>query len=458
MIQNLLQKQRLFFSSNKTKDYEFRRRQLELLKKIIIDNEEKIMEATRKDLNRPEAETYIAETIFLIKEINHTIKKLKSWMKPKCVSTIFPLLPGCSRIVSEPFGVSLIIAPWNYPVQLAISPAIAAIAAGNCVIIKPSEMTPASSKLIAEMISKNFPEEFFAVVEGGVEETTALLNEKFDFIFYTGSTAVGRIVMQAAAKNLTPVVLELGGKSPCVIDETANLKVAAQRIVWGKYVNCGQTCVAPDYILVHQSIRDPFIEAMRETLNECYGKQPTENKDYAAIVNSRHYDRIKNLMKDEKFLTGGECNEAQRKIAPTLIDLKSDDSPLMKDEIFGPLLPVKSYNHISEALDFINKRPKPLALYVFSKDKRTQQAFLSGTSSGGLVFNDVMVHLGVTDLPFGGVGDSGIGSYHGKHGFDAFSHHKSVLRRPFWGENKLRYPPYKKTFPIVRKLYNFLYR
>ncbi len=457
-IQDILAKQRHFFSTHQTLDYNFRKQQLKKLKEILLQNETRIMEAARKDLNRPEAETYISETIFLIKDINHTLKKLKCWMKPKRVGTLLALLPGCSHIFSEPFGVNLIIAPWNYPVQLALSPMIASMAAGNCSLVKPSELAPASSKLMAELINQNFPQEYIHVIEGGVEETQELLSQKFDLIFYTGSTAVGRIVMQAAAKNLTPVILELGGKSPCVIDQTADLKVAAQRIVWGKFVNAGQTCVAPDYLFVHQSIKEPLLQAIKKTLQNNYGDSAINNNDYAAIINERHFNRLTKLMEGEDIISGGKSDTAKRKIEPTLIDLKNDSSAIMKDEIFGPLLPIKTYSDLSEVLDYINSHPKPLALYLFSKDSTTQNIFLKNTSSGGLVFNDIMVHLAVAELPFGGVGESGIGSYHGQHGFAAFSHHKSVLKRPFWGENNLRYPPYKKTFPILKKIYNFLYR
>ncbi|MBX7148890.1 aldehyde dehydrogenase family protein [bacterium] len=457
-IVSLIQSQRDFFRTGKSKEYAFRVEQLKKLKELVEKHELDFEAALKSDLGRCPAEAYLGETIIISKEIKHTLKCLKGWMKPQKVSTDFPLLPGTSKIHPEPYGVALIIAPWNYPLQLALGPAVASIAAGNCNIIKPSELAPATSALLARLVNNNFPSEFLAVVEGGVPETTELLNEKFDTIFYTGSSQVGRIVMAAAAKHLTPVTLELGGKSPCIVDEEIHLDFALNRIVWGKFLNAGQTCVAPDYLLINEKIKDKFIDALRKKIESFYGKDVKASPDFARIINKRHFDRILKLLDGEKVVIGGKSDVNNLFIEPTIVELKNAETPLMQEEIFGPVLPFTTYKNLDEAINFINDRSKPLALYLFTTNKSVQEKVIKETSAGGMAINDTVVHLAISELPFGGVGDSGMGSYHGKPGFDAFSHFKSILARPFWGENAMRYPPYAKNFGLVRKLYNFLYR
>jgi acyl-CoA reductase-like NAD-dependent aldehyde dehydrogenase len=363
-------------------------------------------------------------------------------MKPRRVSAPVAVQPAKARIVPEPLGVVLIIAPWNYPFQLSIGPLIGAIAAGNCAILKPSEVASATSRVLAELVPKYLDRDCIAVVEGGVPETTALLAQELDHIFYTGNGAVGRIVMEAAAKHLTPVTLELGGKSPCIVDRDVDLTTAARRITWGKFFNAGQTCVAPDYLLVHESIKKPLLDKIASMIREFFGDDPQKSADFGRIINARHHKRLTALLDSGTAFVGAKTDADDRYIAPTVLTDVSPDSPAMADEIFGPILPVISVSSLDEAIEFVNERPKPLALYVFSNDRDRTRRVVERTSSGGACVNDVLTHLLPHELPFGGVGPSGMGAYHGKASFDTFTHMKSVLEKPFYMDPPLRYPPY----------------
>ena len=350
--------------------------------------------------------------------------------------------PSNGRIYPEPYGVTLIMSPWNYPFMLTITPVIAAISAGNCAVVKPSAYSPVTSSLIAAMVAELFDAGHITVVEGGREENRALLDECYDLIFFTGSTSVGKTVMQAAAQHLTPVILELGGKSPCIVDETANLKIAAKRIVWGKFVNAGQTCVAPDYILVHESVKQKLIDEMKIAIRAMYSEKPCENPDFPKIINEKHFHRLLGLIIGEEIVMGGKSNIATLQIEPTLLDNVGWNAPVMSEEIFGPVMPILTFSNLEQVVKMVNDRPKPLSAYLFTSSKKTERYFLRNLSFGGGCINDTIVHLSVARLPFGGVGASGMGSYHGKAGFDAFTHYRSVLHKSKYIDIPLRYPPY----------------
>jgi len=450
-VQEILQQQRQFFSTGTTKDIAFRLTQLKNLKQAVLDNRDEIIDALKADLKKPQFESYLTE-IRVIKEIDYAIKNLKNWSKPKKVSVTLDQLPGSAFIYPEPLGVVLIIAPWNYPFQLTISPLVGAIAAGNCAILKPSEISPHTSSIITKICQKTFAPAYISVVEGGVETSQQLLQQKFDHIFFTGSTAIGKIVMEAAAKNLTPVTLELGGKSPCIIDTDINIEYTARRIVWGKFLNAGQTCIAPDYLLVNQTIKKPLLNNIKKCLQEFYGNDPETSPDFARIINQKQFNRLVELLKNGEIIVGGKTNPETCYIAPTLIDKVSLDAPIMQEEIFGPILPIIEYSHLEEAISFVNNQPKPLALYFFSKNQEYQQQILQKTSSGGVCINDTIMQIAVSELPFGGVGNSGIGSYHGKTSFDTFSHQKSVLKKSFLLDIKVRYAPYLGKLDLVKRL------
>lgn len=450
-VSDIIRQQRQFFAAGKTKDLAFRIEQLKRLKQAVLDNKTAIMDALKADLNKPTFEAYATE-IGVIREIDYALKNIKSWVKPKKVSTSIDLFPSSAQIYPEPLGVVLIIGPWNYPFQLMISPLVGAISAGNCATIKPSEMAANTSRVVREIIEKTFEPAYIAVVEGGVETSQQLLAEKFDHIFFTGGTKIGQIVMQAAAKNLTPVTLELGGKTPCIVDTEVNLEHTAKRIVWGKFINTGQTCIAPDYLLVDRSIKKDLLAGIENCIKEFYGEDPAKSPDYGRIINPKQFDRLAGLLKDGEIITGGKTNREDRYIAPTVIDQVSWDAPIMEDEIFGPILPVLEYTDLTDAIAKINDRPKPLALYLFSKNKEKQQRVLQETSSGGVCINDTVMQVGVSELPFGGVGNSGIGSYHGKASFDTFSHQKSVLKRSFLLDLDWRYAPYQGKLDLLKKI------
>ncbi|UKO99453.1 aldehyde dehydrogenase [Nostoc sp. UHCC 0870] len=448
-IPEILRKQKDFFQTGQTKNVTFRLEQLKKLKDLVINHEKSIIQALKADLHKPEFETYATE-IGVIKEINYAIKHLKTWAKPKKAAVPTDFFNYSAQIYPEPLGIILIISPWNYPFQLMISPLVGAIAAGNCTIIKPSELAPHTSNLLAEIISNAFPQEYITVVEGGVETSQQLLQEKFNHIFFTGGTSVGRIVMEAAAKHLTPVTLELGGKSPCIVDTDINIEHTARRIIWGKFINAGQTCIAPDYLLVNQKIKQDLITALQKTIKEFYGDEPASSPDYARIISPRHFARLAEFLKNGEIISGGDSNPEELYISPTLIDHVSLTDPVMQEEIFGPILPVLEYTDITEAIALINSQPKPLALYLFSQNKKLQAQILQETSSGGVCINDTVMQVGVSSLPFGGVGDSGIGSYHGKASFDTFSHYKSVLKNSFWLDLNWRYAPYKGKLSLLK--------
>ncbi|WP_413164922.1 aldehyde dehydrogenase [Capilliphycus salinus ALCB114379] len=449
-VEKLIQQQREFFATGQTKNVNFRREQLQRLKQAIIDHQGDIIAGVKADLNRPEFEAYFE--IASVSEVNYAIKHLKSWTKPKKVRTSLDQFPATAQICPEPLGVVLIIGPWNYPFQLMISPLVGAIAAGNCAILKPSEIAANTSKVVANIIQKTFDPAYVAAVEGGVETSQALLAQKFDHIFFTGGTKIGKIVMEAAAKNLTPVTLELGGKSPCIVDSDVQLDYAAKRIAWGKFINAGQTCIAPDYVLVNREVKASLLEKIKENIQEFYGENPEKSPDYCRIISQGHFNRLAGFLQNGKVIVGGQTNPEDKYIAPTVLDGVSWDDPVMQDEIFGPILPVLEYNNLGEAISQINARPKPLALYFFSKDKAKQQQVLQNTSSGGVCFNDTVMQFSGTYLPFGGVGESGMGSYHGKASFDRFSHYKSVLKNTFWIDLKLRYAPYKGKVYLIKKI------
>jgi aldehyde dehydrogenase (NAD+) len=443
--------QRAFFATGKTKNYDFRIAQLNKLLEIIQANDKLILDAVYADLRKPTIEAYGSEVLITLSEIKYALKHLKTWMKPQKVSTPINLFPSSSYIYTEPLGVALIIAPWNYPFALTIQPLIGAIAAGNCAILKPSEHTPNTSSAIAKIINTNFDPNFITAIEGDIETNQALLTEKFDHIFFTGGTAIGKIVMEAAAKHLTPVTLELGGKSPCIVDVDCNLETTAKRIVWGKFYNAGQTCVAPDYLLVQTSIKSALIEKLLKYVKIFFGENPQQSSDLARIVNDRQFERLVGLLNEGKILIGGQSDKCDRFISPTIIDKVSHNSKIMSEEIFGPILPILDYDKISDAIAIVNSHPKPLALYLFSNNKQNQEQILQEVSFGGGCFNDTIMHLGNPELPFGGVGNSGMGSYHGKASFDTFSHRKSVLKNSFRFDLKWRYPPYKLTLETLKK-------
>ncbi|MEK3823857.1 aldehyde dehydrogenase [Paenibacillus sp. FSL K6-1558] len=425
----LVTTQRTFFNTGQTKQVEYRIQALQNLREGIEKYQQRILDALRADLNKSEAEGYGSEIRIVLGELDYTLEHLREWATPRNVPTSPAMPDAASTIYPEPYGVALIIAPWNYPFQLAFGPLIGAIAAGNCAVIKPSELTPATSRLINDLIQDIYPEEYIAVMEGEVETSTALLNEKFDYIFFTGSTGVGRIVMKAAAEHLTPVTLELGGKSPAIVHRDADLKLAAQRLVRGKFLNAGQTCVAPDYLVVDEQVHDQFIEEIRAEVRDKFGDDVMQNKDFPHIVNTRNFDRLTAFLTNGKTLMGGRSNRDQLMIEPTILGDIDWDSPVMKEEIFGPILPIFTYRDLNPMLDEIARRPKPLALYLFTENEALQEQVLNQVSFGGGCINETLSHMTSHYLPFGGVGESGMGSYHGQQSFEVFSHHKSILKR-----------------------------
>lgn len=449
---SLLLQQRQYFNSGATRPLAFRLEQLKKLKALIRDYEPQILQALRQDLHKPNFEGYLAEILASTREIDYALRHLAQWTKPRPVPISLETFPAQARIYADPLGVVLIISPWNYPFGLALSPLVGALAAGNCAMIKPSELSPATSAVIADLLSRHFPPALIQVVEGDASVSQALLRERFDHIFFTGGTRIGQIVMEAAAKHLTPVTLELGGKTPCIVDSEVDLTETAKRIAWGKFLNAGQTCVAPDYLLVQEAVQQPLIQALQQVIEDFYGSNPAESPDYGRIVNPRQFERLVKLLDSGEIIYGGVFDPASRYLAPTLLTNVSADAPVMAEEIFGPILPILTYQTLESAITFVHERPKPLALYLFSKNPQKQAQVLAATSSGGVCINDTIMHLGVTDLPFGGVGPSGMGRYHGKASFDTFSHFKSVLKRSFWLESGLRYPPYAEKLAWVKRL------
>jgi len=443
-FQKIVNYQSEFFNSNKTKDIDFRKQSLKKLLNLLKDNEDKLYQAIYKDFKKSEFETYETELALIYHEIKLAIKKLPNWSRRKTVGTDMANLPGRSFLMPEPLGNTLVIGAWNYPYQLSILPAVASIAAGNTVIIKPSELAVNTSKVMAEIINNAFDKEYFHVIEGGIPETTELLKQKFDKIFYTGSSMVGKIVMKAAAENLCPVVLELGGKSPAIVLDDANIKMAAKRIVYGKFLNGGQTCVAPDYILTHKSIKQKLVNEIINQVNVIHGDKPIESEAFVRIITPRHFDRLVKLIDDKKVVMGGDSIKEELYIAPTLLDNVDWDDAVMQEEIFGPILPIIEFENLDEAIKKVKERSKPLALYLFTTCSRMREKVFNEISFGGGMLNDTLTHLTNTSLPFGGVGYSGMGNYHGKFGFDSFSHQKSIIHKTNLIEPFIKYPPYTK--------------
>ncbi len=455
-IRLIVEKQKKFFSSLSSRTYESRRTRLDRFSEMIEKHETDIYEALREDLGKNVSESYLGEILTLKGEISFCKQNLKKWIRGRAVKTPLVYIPGKSRIIPEPYGAALIISPWNYPLQLAFIPAVSALAAGNSAVIKPSEYSVKTSALIKRLVEQYFDCQELAVVEGGPEVVKELLKQNFDYVFYTGGEAGGRAVAEACLKRLTPMTLELGGKSPCIAGKLKNFASAAKRIVWGKFFNAGQTCVAPDFLIAEESVKEPLLRNIEEEIKNFYGDNPKLSEDFARIINDRHFDRLTNLFKGEKIIFGGEVSKGEKYISPTVVDGVDWDSPLMREEIFGPVLPVLTYSDEDDMISRINFRPKPLALYVFSEDKRFCDKILRSVSSGGACVNDTLIHITTPYLPFGGVGASGIGRYRGKFGFDIFSHEKSVMERPLGLDVDLRFPPYGNFSALIKRVFEFL--
>jgi aldehyde dehydrogenase (NAD+) len=450
-IQNSIQSQKEFFNSNTTKDVYFRIETLKKLKFILKENKGKLYTAIYTDFKKSKFETYLTEISLIYNELNDAIKNLKHWSKQKRVRTNLANFPAKSYIIPEPLGTVLVISAWNYPYQIALIPAISAIAAGNTVVIKPSEIPNNTSKILAELINSNFDSNHLTVIEGGVETTTELLQQKWDKIFFTGSTPVGKIIYKAAAENLTPVTLELGGKSPTFVLDDCNIKITAKRIVWAKFLNAGQTCIAPDYLVVEEKIKEQLLLALKKEIENAYPNNKEVQENYVQIVNDKNFSRLKQLILTDKIYHGGETNPENRSISPTLLYNINFEDSIMQDEIFGPILPIISFENLEDVIKKIKEREKPLALYIYSKNKKVIKKILHEISFGGGAINESLVHLSNPNLPFGGVGASGIGSYHSKAGFDTFSHYKSILHKSFLFEPNIKYLPFTKLKSRILK-------
>lgn len=452
-IQNLIDKQKRLVASGGTRPLAFRMKQLQTLKSAVKKYEKDIMEALRQDLRKSQYEAYTTEIGYLLDSLGHTMKHLKRWMKPKTVRTPAMHFGSKSVIYPEPYGSALIIGPFNYPFMLVMDPLAGAIAAGNAAVIKPSEFTPHVSAVIAKLIREHFDEDYIRVIEGGKETTSDLIHAPFDRIFFTGSTQVGKIVMKAAAEHLVPVILELGGKSPCIVHSDADLELTAKRIVWGKFVNTGQTCVAPDYVLAHKEIKPALLVKLKEQITAFYGADPKQSPDFGRIVNERHWERLTGLLEPSKVVTGGESDRGDLYLAPTLMDKVQWEDKVMEEEIFGPILPILEYEHLDQAISMLNSHPKPLALYLFTANKGIERKVMESVSFGGGCVNDTILHLATPYLPFGGVGQSGMGSYHGKYSFEAFSHMKGVLKKSTRVKINFIFPPYSdKKLNLIKKV------
>ena len=452
MIEDLVKNQRKYFNLGETLPYKFRLEALKKLKNGIEKHEKEIMEALKLDLGKSATESYMCEIGMVLSELKYAIRHLKSWIKKEKVRTPLAQFPSKSFIVKEPLGVVLIMSPWNYPFMLAIDPLIGAIGAGNCAVIKPASYAKNTSNIIKKLLGECFDERYVSVVLGGREENSALLEQRFDYIFFTGSVSVGKFVAEKASKNLTPVTLELGGKSPCVIDKTANLKIAARRLAFGKFLNVGQTCVAPDYLLIDKSVKEEFLKYFMAEIKKMFGEEPLKNESYGKIINEKHFNRICGLIDKNKLIFGGDSDEKSLKIEPTILDNVTLDDACMKEEIFGPIMPVISFDNIDDAIKIIRNFEKPLALYLFSNDKKVVNRFLTSVPYGGGCVNDTIIHLATTKMGFGGVGYSGYGSYHGKRSFLTFSHEKSIVKKSPSVDLPIRYQPYSKLKDkLIRK-------
>lgn len=452
-MHKLVEKQRQFFLTHTTLDIRYRREALKKLRTALRKWEPRICAALETDLGKCAMETYMTEIGMVQAGLSDALSHLRRWSRPKRVMAPLAQFPSRCRVVPEPYGVSLIISPWNYPVLLCLDPLVAALAAGNCCVVKPSSMSPATSAVLAEMLGSIFPPAYVSVVLGGRESIGALLEQKFDYIFFTGSPKVGHVVMEAAARHLTPLTLELGGKSPCIVDESANVRVAARRIAFGKILNAGQTCVAPDYLMIHASRKEEFVEEYRAAVQEMLGEEPLQNKEFTHIINARHFERLCGLMRDARAVVGGRSDAESLRIEPTLLDGITSDSAAMQEEIFGPILPMMTWEKWNDVEDFVLSRPRPLASYLFTTDSTAEKRFISNLAFGGGCVNDTIIHLAVHGLPFGGIGDSGMGAYHGKAGFDTFTHYKSVLTKANWLDLPFRYHPYNGLKSRILRLF-----
>ncbi|SMO34752.1 aldehyde dehydrogenase [Fodinibius sediminis] len=452
----IAERQHLFFKEGKSRDPGFRIDQLRKLKALLQQYEKEFIEALRADFAKPSFETYGTELLILYSEIDYFTTHLKDWSRPRKVSESLLTFPSKSYVYPQPYGVTLVIGAWNYPLQLSMSPVLGSLSAGNCAILKPSEVSTNTASLLADVINPNFDPGYLHVVQGGADTTQELLAESLDYIFYTGGLRVGKIIMQAAAEQLTPLTLELGGKSPAIIDRTADLELAARRISWGKFINAGQTCVSPDYTYIHESQAPEFCELMKKQIDLFYGPDPAESPDFARIINRKHFNRLKGLLDPDKIVTGGRTRAEDHYIAPTVMTDISWQDPVMQEEIFGPILPVLTYRQVDRALRAIRDHPKPLSLYLFSTDRKMQDRIIEEIPFGGGCINDTVAHLGNLDLPFGGIGNSGFGSYHGKSSFELFSHQKSVMKRSTWLDIPMRYPPYGDKLKWLKKITSYL--
>ncbi|MDG1830991.1 MAG: aldehyde dehydrogenase [Flavobacteriaceae bacterium] len=452
IIKNIINKQRAFFNSKKTFDIQRRKELLKNLKKEIENNEKEIENALFKDLGKSEGESYLTELHFVYSELNIAIKNIDKWVKRKSVRSSLLNFPSSDYIIAQPYGITLHISPWNYPFQLSIAPLIGAIAAGNTVILKPSEYSINTSLVLEKIIDNVFPEDLVKVIQGGPEEATELLNYRWDYIFFTGSLNVGKIVAEKAAKFLTPTTLELGGKNPCIIDETASIKVTAKRIVWGKFINCGQTCIAPDFLIVNEKIKNKLVNEIINQIKHIYGDDAQVSDSYGRIISKKHIDFLSSLLNNENIIYGGKIDSENKYFEPTLVEITDFNSNLMKQEIFGPILPIYKYKDFNEIDEIISRYKDPLALYIFTKKRKFGEKFLNNYSFGGGAINDTVVHIANDRLPFGGVGNSGMGKYHGESTFKTFSHFKPYISKPFWIDLPLRYPPFKKKISFLKKV------
>ena len=443
-----------YFASGETTSYSFRKLQLQKLRKAIEANEHAIMDALFNDLKKSPEEAYSTEIGFVYSEITHTLKHLQEWMRPVTVSSPLLIFPSSSKILRDPLGVTLIIAPWNYPFQLVMAPLIGAIAGGNCAVVKPSEFTPYTSAIIEKIIAEAFTANYIAVATGnGTEVVPQLMKQyRFDHVFFTGSIPVGRQIALMAADKLVPVTLELGGKSPCIVDKDVNLKVAAQRIAWGKFTNVGQTCVAPDYLLVHESRRNELVELLEKSVHQYYGNDPLQSADYGKIINENRYNKLESFLSQGSIVFGGKTDKEKRYISPTLLENVPENSPVMQEEIFGPILPLYTFTHHRQAIEMVQRMPNPLALYVFTNNTDVEKLYTEKISFGGGCINNTLIHFANAELPFGGVGNSGVGAYHGKFSFDTFTRQKSVVKTSTWIDPSAKYPPYKGKLNILKWL------
>lgn len=454
--EEICQRQREFFETGLTKSVSFRLAKLQRLKTAISEREKDLYEGLALDLGKSVAESYMDEIGFVLGDIDYAISHVHRWAKPRKKSIPLLFRPGSAEVRPEPYGVALIMCPWNYPLQLAISPLVGAISAGNCAVVKASHLSGNTNRVIKEIIEENFEEEYISFMEAGPARTARLLESPFDIIFYTGSTKVGKIVMEAAAKNLSPVVLELGGKSPCIVEPDVDLEVAARRILWGKFVNAGQTCIAPDFLAVHKDVHQDLVMKMKKVLREFYGENPQMSTDYGRIINKTHLKRITSLIKGDDIVAGGKWDEDNLYIAPTIIDGVSWEDEIMEEEIFGPVLPVIEYSDMKEVISRLRAMPEPLALYIFTNESKTEEEIMKKVPSGGVCINHTLLHATPPELPFGGVGKSGMGSYHGRYTFDAFSHYRSVMKKTCAMDNSLIYPPYIRIHRGIKKLLSWL--